>query len=218
MPRRVDGEMMALLLKAVYMKSCAILPTLTAVDETDDMEHAGSLKSIYQIANRANMESSVLTEALVSLCERKAPLPSPCMHGAAVGLLYSFCSFSAEDVIAEATSYMFASGEPQARAGRFLSGLFQVAPDIFFEGTDFTLGISHLLRGAADEDFLALLADLRLAFSTFAPSEIDRIAELVAESLGIGEKDLQKTAHSDAIYAVGIALDKYASEKLEAGV
>jgi hypothetical protein len=193
------GGIVASLLGAVYMKGCAILPTLAAADETDDMEHAASLKSLYQIANRTGVEAELLTEALTELCERRAPLPSPCMHGAAIGLLYSSCMLSAEDVLASAASYMFASGEPQARAGRFLSGLFKAAPDIFFGGTGFIDGISHLLRESSEECFLTLLTDLRLAFSAFTPGEIDRIAELVADSLGVGEKEMKKTAQSDAL-------------------
>jgi len=61
----------------------------------------------------------------------------------------------------------------------------------------------------AQEDFLLLLPDLRLAFSVFTPTQIDRIARLVARYLGVETAALYQPAQREEIYALGLELDRY---------
>jgi hypothetical protein len=69
--------------------------------------------------------------------------------------------------------------------------------------------LTHVLSTLAAEDFLALLPDVRLAFSAFTPTQIDRVGRRVAEHLGAGERALREKGTPEAIYALGLALDEY---------
>jgi hypothetical protein len=75
----------------------------------------------------------------------------------------------------------------------------------------FTEGISHVLQSLPQEDFLAVLPDLRLAFSVFTPSQIDRIARSVAQLLGAEENEITRPGEQERLYALGLELDNYAS-------
>ncbi|MDR1961384.1 MAG: DUF5682 family protein, partial [Gracilibacteraceae bacterium] len=169
-----DGNFAADLLQAVYLKAAALLPTLETEDEKTDDQLIQALKTLHQVAERDGFERELLTEAMRDLA-RSAASPPPGLLGATAGLLYADGVFSAEEVLAEANGFFFGTGEQMKRSGRFLSGIFQTAWDIVFTGTGFISGLTHVLSTLAAEDFLALLPDVRLAFSAFTPTQIDRV-------------------------------------------
>ena len=58
----------------------------------------------------------------------------------------------------------------------FLQGLFYTAKDLLLVDPGFLKQVDGLLCALSDQDFDALLPELRLAFSYFVPMETDRIA------------------------------------------
>ncbi|MDR1604628.1 MAG: DUF5682 family protein [Gracilibacteraceae bacterium] len=196
----------AALLPAVYLKAVVLLPTLRSADEATDGQLVQALKTLRQAAERDGCDRDLLTEAMLELRGGAAP---PGLLGAAVGLLYADGALTAADVLAEANGFFFGSGEQMKRSGRFLSGLLQTAWDIVFSGDGFLAGLNNLLTALPHEDFLALLPDLRLAFSFFTPTQTDRLARGVARLLGTETATLSERAVPEAVYALGRELDAY---------
>ena len=136
------------------------------------------------------------------------------MHGWAVGLLMVRDGITVSDMISYVNAYLFGTGEMMKRSGLFLGGIFFTAWDIIFHHSEFLDGISNVLGQLDEDSFLVLLPDLRLAFSTFSPSSINRIAETVAQSLGHGDDMLTEQAVPEKTLSTGIKLDEYAAEIL----
>ena len=209
-----DAEFAARLLTAVYHKAVAIIPSLETKVESEDYELAKALKGLYSIAQRPEIDESVLSEALLDLCEHYDSDPPPYLHGAASGLLHALGSIDTARVLSYARSYFFGSGELVRRSGRFLGGVFMCAWDILFEDSGFLDGLGAVLAGMEHEDFMALLPDLRLAFSVFTPRQIDRISDMVALILGLNESEISMPGVSEKLLQLGRELDGYAIEKM----
>jgi hypothetical protein len=104
------------------------------------------------------------------------------VRGAAVGALWVLGEADAARVRADLK--LFADPE---RLGDFLTGLFALAREVVQRHQDLILAIDEMLIGYVDEDFLAALPSLRLAFTYFTPREKHHMATNLLESLGIKE-------------------------------
>jgi len=195
------------LLEQVYIKAVALIPGLETKQENEDREFAKVIKELNQIAQRDNIDKELLYEALLDFCEQNAP--PPCLHGSAAGLLYSAGRLDCEQVIKIAESYFYGTGEIIKKAGIFLAGLFISAWDLVFTDARFTGGITSILKNFTHEDFLLVLPDLRLAFSSFTPNQIDKLAKIIAENLGVSD-DLRTVGISEKLLELGREIDKYA--------
>ena len=207
-----DDAVPADLLPGVYNKAASLVSSLATKDEGEDRALAGSLKGLYQISRRAGIDPEPLTEALRDLAGRDAPPPS--LHGAAVGLLYADGRLEPDEALQHAQAYLFGTGEQVKKSGRFLGGLFLSAWDILFSGSGFLEGLSQVLSALPQDEFLTILPDLRLAFSTFTPSQIDRVGAAVAKLLGVTKQAVAAAAVPEQVLRLGRALDGYAREHI----
>jgi hypothetical protein len=173
-----------------------MVPALTAADEKEDFELAESIKMIYQIAAKEEGEKiATLTEALQDLVVKKNVPPS--VDGAATGLLYNANKLALEGALQRANAYFSASGGVLAMSGRFLRGLFLTAKDLVFYDNGFIEGLNGIIKDFPYDDFIKLLPDLRLSFTSFSPREIDLVAKKVLETIDLklaadGKTDLTK--------------------------
>ncbi|WP_018264851.1 DUF5682 family protein [Methylosinus sp. LW4] len=76
--------------------------------------------------------------------------------------------------------------ERPSRGAEALTGLLATEPRIFVGSRPLIAAVHRYLAGFTEEDFLAVLPELRSAFSELDPSEIDRLAELIP---GVSESD-----------------------------
>lgn len=63
------------------------------------------------------------------------------------------------------------------QSARLLQGLFFMARDLLLTDGEFLKQIGALLCALEDEDFTAMLPQLRLTFSYFLPRETDQLAK-----------------------------------------
>ncbi|MDR2869924.1 MAG: DUF5682 family protein [Deferribacteraceae bacterium] len=200
------------ILKLIYAKAASLLPYITVKDAEEDRQLAILTKSLYQVALLDGIDAAILDEALQDLSLRDdAP---PYLYGCACGLLYSRNILTVADILRHANGYLAGTGDMMKLSGLWLAGLFYTAWDIIFQHDDFIKGISAVLATLDEDSFMALLPDMRLAFSTFTPANVNRIAEIVAKSLSTGE-DLTEVTVSEAALRQGIALDSFAAELLQ---
>lgn len=201
------------ILHAIYNKACAMIPTLATTQEEEDVALAKSIKTLFSLTDRMENDPAVFWEALEELTGRQDST-APCLQGAAAGLLYSADRIDADGALAYAQSYLFGSGEKVKQSGIFLRGLFLSAWDLVFADSRFLDGLSNVLLSIEWEDFLNLLPDLRLAFSTFTPLQIDRISGIVSELLGLTGKLSDISGYSEPLLNLGQTLDTFAAPKL----
>ncbi|MCL2772966.1 MAG: DUF5682 family protein [Oscillospiraceae bacterium] len=196
------------LINQVYQKAVSLLPLLETKIENEDREFAKIIKELYQISQRESIDQNIFIEALTDLCGENNP--PPCLHGSAAGLLYSTGHITCEKVMNYAESYFYGTGEIIKKAGIFLGGLFISGWDLIFSDDRFIDGITNILQNFSHDDFMFVLPDLRLAFSAFTPSQIDKLAGIIAKILGIDKDSVTSAGISEKILSLGREIDKYA--------
>jgi len=116
-----------------------------------------------------------VTEAAYRLAaETQAP---PDLRGAALGLLWSL---GATIDAAQALP----GGVPTKLLGDWLSGLFAVAREQA-AGPEMVAVLDRLVTQMAEEEFLAALPALRMAFAYFPPREREAVAQRLLERRGL---------------------------------
>lgn len=107
----------------------------------------------------------------------------PQVCGAATGLLYCAARLSAEQLGAMLAGFLDGMAAPRDSAA-FLRGVLGTAREVAWQQPILLEMLDRQIRVLDEQAFVALLPDLRLAFSEMTPSETDRVAAAVAELHG----------------------------------
>lgn len=101
------------------------------------------------------------------------------------------------------------------RSAKLLQGLFRMARDLLLTDREFLKEIDGLFCELEESDFVAMLPQLRLAFSYFMPRETDRLAKSAAALHGKTDGTIPYTAVDAADYSWAEALDAWAAAHLD---
>lgn len=126
--------------------------------------------------------------------ELRAHHDAALLRGAATGL--AFCAGRLDDdALGTTLDGHFRGMLTPAEAVAFLRGLLTTAREVAWQHPALMAVLDGLVRDWSEQDFVANLPELRLAFSGMTPKETDRIAEAVA---GLhGAADLGPLVHRD---------------------
>jgi hypothetical protein len=134
----------------------------------------------------------------------------PLVRGAAMGALWTLGAFDAGRV--RTALLLFANPDS---LGDFLAGLFALARDVVQRHRDLVLAIDELLVAFADEEFLAALPALRLAFTYFTPREKHHMGLTLLGALGLKEtKSLAAIDVSADVMARAVAFESRLFEQI----
>ncbi len=211
-----DEAELAGLLLACFQKIVQLLPSMASVKEEKRQECMECFRSLYQMTGRKHFSHyrPVLMEALGRLV-RKDTIDSG-LHGAALGLLYSWDRKYEAGIQETAAGYLMSSGQQRMKSAPFLRGLFYTARDYVFVKEGFLSMVDHLLGTLSAEEFLKLLPELRMAFGYFTPLETDRIAAKAAALHAVQAARLLKgRAVSPLEYEYGELLDAYGASRIQ---
>ena len=108
---------------------------------------------------------------------------APILVGCATGIAASIGSLSRAGVTAAVVAHLSAGADP-GRLADFLVGLVRACPDLVLHAPDILEAVTRVLTGLDEPGFLAVLPDLRRAFTALRPTETHRLAEQVAALTG----------------------------------
>ncbi|WP_245574645.1 DUF5682 family protein [Actinomyces dentalis] len=108
---------------------------------------------------------------------------APILVGCATGIAASIGSLSRAGVTAAVVAHLSAGADP-GRLADFLVGLVRACPDLVLHAPDTLEAVTRVLTGLDEPGFLAILPDLRRAFTALRPTETHRLAEQVAALTG----------------------------------
>lgn len=204
------------LLRRCFARVLQLLPGMHTVDDHGVLEVQQACILLYQVTGRETFTAlrPPLMEAFERLA-RRDPI-HPALHGAVLGLLYGGNPAWKEAIDRAVLGYLRGTRNMMLRSAAFLQGLFRTARDLLLVDRDFLGHIDALLVSLSEEDFTALLPELRLAFSYFVPMETDRIARLAAELHGAKRNDLRQPGVDAAVYARAEQVDAWAAARLDA--
>ena len=122
----------------------------------------------------------------------------------------------ADDVLVTRVRGALSAGADPGAAVRFLGGVMRAAPDLILHTPEMFDAVDDALRALEGDAFLAVLPDLRRAFTWLRPTETHRLAKRVAERTGarVDQVDV-RVALSEEDLATGLALDRELAAVLE---
>lgn len=203
------------LLERCFARILQLLPSMHSVDDRNVHSVQDACVMLNRITGQQGQEDrrDLLLDRFQMLTEHKDIHPA--LHGTVLGLLYGTDSRWKTNIDRTMRGYLQGTEAIQRKAAPFLQGLFLTARDLLLVDPEFLGQVDTLLCGLTGEAFLALLPELRLAFSYFLPRETDRIARRVAGLHGISAGELRRPGIDPDLFARGEALDAWATQFLD---
>lgn len=192
------------LLRETYTRGLWLLETLGQVSGRD-RDLLSGIRGLLDVLERCHTSLTLDREEFVSVFRRvsAAKEQRPLARGAAMGALWTLGESDASRVRAELL--LFANPDS---LGDFLAGLFALAREVVQRHRDLILSIDEVLAAFADEEFLAALPALRLAFTFFTPREKHHMGLTLLGALGLKEeKSLATLDVSPEVMARAVAFE-----------
>ena len=210
------------MLRVCCRKIIGLLPAMTKVKEEDMPSCMEALKSIYQVTGRKSIgafadlrESYFQALDKMKMDKEIQPGVNGCVHG----ILYGSGQEDVMEIEQTCRGYLSGTHEQLMKTAMFYRGLFFAAKDLVFVGQQFMKMLDEFLKQVPEEDFMKLLPELRMAFTYFTPSEVDRIATSAAELHGKKRADiLEKKGIPGHFLTYGKELDAYVTAQLAKNV
>jgi hypothetical protein len=206
------------LVEATYQRGCYLVGDLVnCPDELVDPV-ISALQSLQEtLSARDDLDVELLRAPLKRILSIPADKGQASIIGACSGLLFNQGQISEADLITLATGFLGASMVEPRRSAGFLRGLLATSREIAWQVKGIIEALNTRFGGWDEADFLAVLPELRLAFSDLTPREVAQVAEAVATFndgkalAGLVRSDLTE---GDAILAASIS--KRVRESLQA--
>ena len=203
------------LLRRCFARILQMLPSMSAIDDRGVEAIQENCQLLYEVTARppfADLRGAFL-ETLEELIAQD-PI-HPALHGAALGLLYGGAPEKKDLAVQVAAGYLRGTHDQKLRAAAFLQGLFRTARDLLLVDDVQLAAIDALLCELEDEEFVALLPQLRLAFSYFTPPETTRLGRQAADLHGEERLKAGSIVVSPTDYTCWEAIDAWAAQRLE---
>ncbi|WP_125778096.1 DUF5682 family protein [Antribacter gilvus] len=139
---------------------------------------------------------------------REDAATAPSVRGALVAL-GSVDGEVTDDVLVARVRGALQAGADPSLAARFLGGVLRAAPDLLLHTPELFDAVDEALRRLAPEAFLAVLPDLRRAFTWLRPTETHRLAQRVAASTGVRAHEVDvRVDLTEQDLAAGLVLER----------
>jgi hypothetical protein len=109
---------------------------------------------------------------------------NPAVAGAACGLLYGDGVLDGATLAARLAGQLASPRRPPTDGARFLRGILRAARSVCWQEEPVVAALDQGFRTMPEEDFVAQLPELRLAFSGLTPRESDAVGRVVSGRLG----------------------------------
>lgn len=146
---------------------------------------------------------------------RDADGTAPAVSGALLALGFTDGEVP-DDVLVTRVRGVLTAGADPGTAVRFLGGVMRAAPDLILHTPEMFDAVDEALRSLDGDAFLAVLPDLRRAFTWLRPTETHRLAQRVADRTGARVEQVDvRVALSEDDLATGLALEHELTAVLE---
>lgn len=174
-----DGQLPRLAQEA-YRMALLQLPHLTETHADEQPAVAQSLQLLSMLAGSEpeRYDGDGLHQQLDELLDMAA-LP-PLLEGSAIAIAAALGSRSREEIMQRAKGYIRGTPDKAKQSALYLQGVCASARDVFLYDSRLLSELNHLIGELPYDDFIAMVPELRLAFTHFTPVESSLIAEKVA--------------------------------------
>lgn len=208
------------LINAGWRRVLLLLPELAASGSEqlrDAVSALADLRGLIELArsSAASIDLTLFDDALADLQQR--PL-APMLAGAVMAFVLISGRAGAHDLEARLRGELASGYVDPAERLAFLGGVIGIARELLWTMPEIIAALDALIAGLDEAEFLAILPHLRLALMPLDPREVDRLAEEVAERIGvkpeqiavrldISEIELSENLELDGVLAAVLARD-----------
>ncbi len=186
-----------------------LVPDLGVVDESGEADAIATLVSLRDLVRDRGGSGSAgdtIRHALTTM--RTDPRTAPGVLGALVGMAAVDGDLADTDVVAQVRARLTVGADPVLSV-RFLGGLMSAAPDLLLHTPEVFDAVHAALRDLPADAFIAVLPDLRRAFTWLKPMETNRLAQRVADRTGVRSEEIDVVvSHSPEALAAGLQLEQ----------
>ena len=191
--------------RLVYL--CDDLPATPPESIQDRMEALRVMLELFRAPHADTYDRDLFDAALLRVTQSRPP---PQILGAVLAItLQAGLVDQAAICTALAGNFGGTTDDEMDRVG-VLSGLLFTAPEVMWQSEQILQEIDGLLTGLDEAAFLALLPNLRLAFTALNPRETDKVAAVLARMHGGQAPDFvgQQNELSEQDLGAGLALEQ----------
>ncbi len=131
---------------------------------------------------------------------RRDPRTPARLHGCLLGIAFCDADLDVDELAGASAAHLAAGADPD-RVADFLLGLLQAAPDLLLHTPELVEALNAALGAMEPEAFLAVLPDLRRAFTWLKPTETHALAAMLARLTGAAVTELDTVLAADPLLA-----------------
>lgn len=218
--RLMDGEVNSLipqLGRKVFAEAVYLIPLVKQVTEDEEQGICEQMRNLYHFSLETDawLDRETFTLAVAEVL--KDTFSNSRFYGLCLAVYYKEGRMGQQPFCDQIATYMESSMVRPEQAASFICGLFLVARDILFMDNRILAAIDHVIGNADNEAFLSILPNLRYAFTSFLPVELNRLGRTIAENHQVSESRLSGSiiVSQDEV-AEAMRLDSEAAEALKA--
>jgi hypothetical protein len=199
---------------AAYYRACFLIPELRHTPEEEEkatLEALNTLRQAVETLGDTPLLADLRAGRLFEVADAQ-DASSSALQGGAAGLLYLDGRLPGDDLGARLGGQL--QGDPE-RGARFLYGLLRMARSVLWAVPECLRSLHQSTGSLPEERFIKVVPHLRLALADLAPRECDRVAQGVAELLGISglrAPVMRQVSERDALRA--FAVDRQVEKSL----
>ncbi|MGI9333392.1 MAG: DUF5682 family protein, partial [Gammaproteobacteria bacterium] len=180
------------LLGTAYERALFLLPDIVDVAEDRVAPLLQALATLREVVSTAASQTDAIDESLFSetvtgLLEK--PL-HPALEGSLAALGFLAGTLGGAALVGRFRGALGGAYANTAERVAFLRGVVAISRELLWRLPDLMDAADETLAGLEEDDFIALLPDLRLAFAELDPRETDRLARQIAGRHGVSALSL----------------------------
>lgn len=217
MQRLMDGEEEPLVPELCKMAFNEAIGQIAAVRQTTEDEEqliCEQMRNLYGfVLSSPRYDTAAFNDAVGKVVDDS--FSNSRFFGVCLAIRYKEGFIEQQAFCNQISAYLTTSITQPEQAASFVCGLFLVARDVLFADSHILEALDRVIGGADNETFLTILPNLRYAFTSFLPAELERLGRTVAEYHQVSEHTFEgSTAVSQEEVKEGMRLDALAADAL----
>lgn len=217
----VDRPEIEQLIGAAYRRALVLADDVQNVHEDNQPTVLKALVTLRQVVVSASRETRAIDPDLFDQVVDRAldkPLP-PLLAGAMIALGHRCGRIETEEVARRMKGHLGSATRGAEDCVAALRGFVSVSPELLIRLPELMHGVDDVIQQLPDDQFIAALPHLRLAFSALNPRETDALAAVITGRYDAAGAELQAgqpIGASEVQVIAGLALDRKLIEMLTA--
>lgn len=202
--------------KQAFKEAIYLIPLMKQANEDEEQEVCKQLCNLYHFSQEEDawIDKEIFLQSIQyvlqdTFCNSR-------FYGLCLAINYKEGHIVQQDFCNQISVYLQSSIVHPEQAASFVCGLFLVARDVLFMDSRIIEAIDRVIANTDNETFLAVLPNLRYAFTSFLPMEINRLGRTIAECHQVSEAALSGSITvSQGEIAEAMLLDNQAAKALK---